>query len=154
MGIAEPSATSAVSAAAGWSPVDLFTDDPERRAWHLAEAVIGLDEPAAGLLTADRALHKGDPVRAVRALLRVADLSPHGVDRGRRLAVAAYGAADAAWQDHLLPYLPSNAGASMVSAYTTADWWRPPGRAVTGADRPRMSMAGGTAISRLVPVSR
>ena len=60
----------------------------------------------------------------------------------------------ASWQDHLLPYLPSNAGASMVSAYTTAEWWRPPGRAVTGADRPRMSMAGGTAISRLVPVSR
>jgi hypothetical protein len=59
MGIAEPSATSTVSAAAGWSPVDLFTDDPERRAWHLAEAVIGPDEPAAGLLTADRALHKG-----------------------------------------------------------------------------------------------
>src|SRR3712207_290485 len=73
-----------------------FPDDPERRAWHVAEAVLGPDEQAAGLLevAAERALRKGDAVRAVRALLRAADLSPRGVDRARRLAGAAYVGAD------------------------------------------------------------
>ncbi|MBB3086844.1 ATP-binding protein [Geodermatophilus sabuli] len=77
---------------------DLCTDDPERRAWHIAEAVVGPDEPAAALLevAAERSLHKGDAVRAVHALLRAADLSPRGADRARRLATAASVGADAA----------------------------------------------------------
>jgi DNA-binding CsgD family transcriptional regulator len=77
---------------------DVLIDDPERRAWHLAEAVVGPDEPAADLLelAAHHALHKGDAVRAVRALLRAADLSPRGADRARRLAAAAYVGADVA----------------------------------------------------------
>ncbi|WP_222272236.1 helix-turn-helix transcriptional regulator [Modestobacter marinus] len=86
---------------------DLLTADPERRAWHLAEAVVGPDEPAAELLelAARRALHKGDAVRAVHALLRAADLSPRGADRARRLAAAAYVGADAAGQLSSVPHL-------------------------------------------------
>ncbi len=86
---------------------DLLTDDPERRAWHLAEAVVGPDRSAADLLelAAHHALHKGDAVRAVRALLRAADLSPRGADRARRLAAAAYVGADAAGQLTSVPSL-------------------------------------------------
>ncbi|WP_369255046.1 helix-turn-helix transcriptional regulator [Geodermatophilus amargosae] len=86
---------------------DLLTDDPERRAWHLAEAVAGPDERAAALLevAAHLALHKGDAVRAVRALLRAADLSPRGADRGRRLAEAAYVGADVAGRLSSVPDL-------------------------------------------------
>jgi DNA-binding CsgD family transcriptional regulator len=72
--------------------------DPERRAWHLAEASVGPDEHAAGLLVraAHRALQKGDAVQAVSGLLRAADLSPRSADRARRLAAAAYVGTDVA----------------------------------------------------------
>ncbi|SDD30284.1 regulatory protein, luxR family [Geodermatophilus telluris] len=85
----------------------LLPEDPERRAWHLAEAVVGPDEPAAALLevAAHLAVHKGDAVRAVRALLRAADLSPRGADRARRLAEAAYVGADVAGRLHSVPDL-------------------------------------------------
>ena len=86
---------------------DMLTGDPERRAWHVAEAVVGPDEPAAGLLevAGHRTLHKGDAVRAVHALLRAADLSPRGADRARRLAAAAYVGADAAGRLSSVPRL-------------------------------------------------
>ena len=71
---------------------DALSDQPERRAWHLAEATVGPDEEVAGLLgrAAERVLRRGDGVGAVTALLRAADLSPLGPDRARRLAEAAY----------------------------------------------------------------
>jgi DNA-binding CsgD family transcriptional regulator len=74
----------------------LLADEPERRAWHLAEAAIEPDERVAGLLeeVAYRVLRRGDAVGAVTALLRAADLSPQRRDRGRRLAEAAYIGAD------------------------------------------------------------
>ncbi|QDN84306.1 AAA family ATPase [Streptomyces sp. S1A1-7] len=67
-------------------------DQPDRRAWHLAEAAAAPDESIAVLLeqTADRILRRGDAVGALSALLRAADLTPVGRDRGRRLARAAY----------------------------------------------------------------
>lgn len=76
----------------------VFTDQVERRAWHLAEAAIKSDEYVASLLeqAGERALHRGDAAGAVAALLRAADLSPHGSDRSRRLAEAAYVGADVA----------------------------------------------------------
>ena len=85
----------------------LRADDPERQAWHLAEAVLGPDEPTAALLevAAHRALHQGDAVRAVHALLRAADLSPQGAGRARRLAKAAYVGAAAAGRLHNMPRL-------------------------------------------------
>jgi len=86
---------------------ELRAGDPECQAWHLAEAVLRPDEPTAALLevAAHRALHQGDAVRAVHALLRAADLSPEGAGRARRLAKAAYVGAEAAGRLHSMPRL-------------------------------------------------
>jgi DNA-binding CsgD family transcriptional regulator len=67
-------------------------DQPERRAWHLAEAAIEPDEVVAGLLghAARKMLRRGEATGAVTALMRAAQLSPQGCDRSRRLAEAAY----------------------------------------------------------------
>ena len=66
--------------------------DPERRAWHLAEATVGPDEEAARLLeeSARKVLRRGDAVAAIDGLLRAAEISPAAVDRGRRMAEATY----------------------------------------------------------------
>lgn len=70
----------------------LWTDQPERRAWHLAEATIEPDARVAVLLedVARRSMQRGDGVGAVAALRRSAELSPRGNDQSRRLAEAAY----------------------------------------------------------------
>ena len=67
-------------------------DDPERLAWHLAEAAIEPDERVASLLqgVAHQHLRRGDAVAAIAELLRAAQLSPSGELRGVRLAEAAY----------------------------------------------------------------
>jgi DNA-binding CsgD family transcriptional regulator len=68
------------------------TDEPQRQAWHLAEASVQPDERVAEMLeaTARQMLSRGDPVGAVTALTRAADLSPIDVDRSRRLTKAAF----------------------------------------------------------------
>jgi DNA-binding CsgD family transcriptional regulator len=70
-------------------------EDPDRRAWHLAHAAIGLDETAAAALeeAAYRLLGRGDAVGAVAAFTRSAFLSPERSSRARRLADAAYAGA-------------------------------------------------------------
>ncbi len=75
---------------------DVSADQPDRRAWHLAEAATGPDEQVAGLLqqVARQTLRRGDGTGAVAALLRAADLSPGGPERARRMAEAAYVGAD------------------------------------------------------------
>ena len=67
-------------------------DDPERLAWHLAEAAVEPDEHVAALLqqVAHQHLRRGDAVAAIAELLRAAQLSPSGERRGARLAEAAY----------------------------------------------------------------
>ncbi|MEV6167423.1 AAA family ATPase [Streptomyces sp. NPDC051954] len=90
-----------------------LTDAPERRAWHLAEAATAPDEPVARALdeAALAAWRRGarpapDPhapdgtgvsdrrrvatSAAVTALMRAGELSPHPVDRSRRLVEAAF----------------------------------------------------------------
>src|SRR5262249_44881401 len=66
-------------------------DQPQRRAWHLAEAAAGPDEQVAARLqsVAHDSLRRGDYVGAVTGLLRAADLSPAGSRRSTRLAEAA-----------------------------------------------------------------
>ena len=66
-------------------------DDPERLAWHLAEAAVEPDEHVAALLqqVAHQHLRRGDAVAAIAELLRAAELSPAGERRGIRLAEAA-----------------------------------------------------------------
>jgi len=70
----------------------VFHDDPDRRAWHLAQGTIGPDEAAAASLEAAayRVLGRGDTVGAVAALTNASALSPSRSDRARRLANAAY----------------------------------------------------------------
>ncbi|WP_433243469.1 ATP-binding protein [Actinomadura nitritigenes] len=69
-----------------------LTDQPERHAWHLAEATERPDEKVAALLqeVAHANLRRGDSVGAVTQLLRAAELSPSGKGRSGRLAEAAY----------------------------------------------------------------
>jgi DNA-binding CsgD family transcriptional regulator len=71
---------------------EALDDEPERRAWHMAEATIDPDEQVATLLerAARGSLKRGDAVAAVAALTRAAELSPLRADRGRRLVEAAY----------------------------------------------------------------
>lgn len=66
--------------------------DEERQAWHLAAAAVGPDDAAAGRLdrVARRTMLRGDPLGAVAALVRAAELSTTTATRGRRLAEAAY----------------------------------------------------------------
>jgi DNA-binding CsgD family transcriptional regulator len=75
---------------------DQLEDQPERQAWHLAEAAPGPDEKVAARLeeAAYRVLRKGDAAGAVAGLLRAAELSPIRSDQSRRLADAAYVGAD------------------------------------------------------------
>jgi DNA-binding CsgD family transcriptional regulator len=67
-------------------------DQPDRHAWHLAEASLEPDEQVAGMLdqVAYRMLHRGDLVGAATSSTRAASLSPKTADRARRLAFAAY----------------------------------------------------------------
>ena len=76
----------------------LTADQPDRQAWHLAEAAIEPDEHVAGLHeeAAYRILRRGDAVGSVATFRRAAELSPNNVERGRRLAGAAYICAEAA----------------------------------------------------------
>ncbi|MEI5098216.1 LuxR C-terminal-related transcriptional regulator [Streptomyces sp. PmtG] len=71
-------------------------DRPERRAWHLAQATVEPAEDVAALLerVAHDVVRRGDAEGAIAALLRAAELSPRGHDRGRRIAEAAYLGAD------------------------------------------------------------
>jgi DNA-binding CsgD family transcriptional regulator len=69
-----------------------LVDDPDRRAWQLAAASLGPEEPVAEELegVAHRAAARGDPVGAVAAYVRAADLTPGRSSKLRRLAHAAY----------------------------------------------------------------
>lgn len=71
---------------------EIHREEPERRAWHLAEATLGPDEQVAALLEAagHTMARRGDAAKAVAALTRAAELSPRPGDRGRRLTQAAY----------------------------------------------------------------
>jgi DNA-binding CsgD family transcriptional regulator len=77
---------------------DAWADQPDRRAWHLAEATVEPDESVAAQLeaAAGRILARGDAVGCVKALTRSSELSPRSADRRRRLAAAAYIGADVA----------------------------------------------------------
>lgn len=65
--------------------------DPDRRAWHRAQSVLGTDEDAAADLerSADRALARGGFCAAAAFLRRATDLTPDPFRRARRALDAA-----------------------------------------------------------------
>ncbi|MEH1058356.1 AAA family ATPase [Micromonospora sp. CPCC 206171] len=71
---------------------DHYRDQPDRRAWHLVEAVAKPDPEVASVLerVADATLQRGDAVGAVTVMLRAVEVSPRGRERSRRTAEAAY----------------------------------------------------------------
>jgi DNA-binding CsgD family transcriptional regulator len=77
---------------------EMWAEQPDRRAWHLAEAAVDPDELVAAQLeaAAARILARGDAVGCVKALTRASELSPRSLERHRRLAAAAYIGADVA----------------------------------------------------------
>jgi DNA-binding CsgD family transcriptional regulator len=81
--------------------------DPDRRAWHRAQAAVGVDETVAGELerSADRAQARGGAAAAAAFLARAAELSPDPASRGRRALAAAQAKFDAAASDSALELL-------------------------------------------------
>jgi DNA-binding NarL/FixJ family response regulator len=109
---------------------EIWTKQPERRAWHLYQSTREPDEGIATLLeqTAYYVLERGDGVGAVSSLTRAAELSVSSANRSRRLAAAAYVGADAQGElrsaSQLLaaardadPQFPETLQAATVAAY-------------------------------------
>jgi len=72
--------------------------DPDRRAWHRAQATAGLDETVAAELanSAARAQRRGGAAAAAAFLQRAAELTPDPALRGERALAAAQAKVDAA----------------------------------------------------------
>ena len=144
---------------------ELFTHQPDRRVWHLAEATLGPDEHVGALLeeAGYRMLQRGDGVGAVAALTRAAGLSPEAAKRARRLADAAYIGAEVAGElrgaSKLLadaraadPHLsrscrpPSRRPTSCSTATVTSTW--PTGCRSAQSRAPLMGASGATRRSK------
>ncbi|MGY0466396.1 helix-turn-helix transcriptional regulator [Kitasatospora sp. cg17-2] len=122
--------------------------DPDRRAWHLAHAAVGPNEPVADALerSADRALARGGRAAAASFLERSAALSPDPAQRARR-ALASASAHLAAGAADRVPDLLAAAGLGPLDRWQQAasDRLRAGATALTdpgpGAIRPLLAAA-------------
>ncbi|MEV0352227.1 AAA family ATPase [Nonomuraea sp. NPDC050680] len=85
---------------------ELLSEEPDRRAWHLAAATMRPDEDVSAALqqTADRGRRRGGYAAAAAALERAAELSPSHADQARLLteaAVMAVFTGQLGWVEHL-----------------------------------------------------
>jgi DNA-binding CsgD family transcriptional regulator len=96
--------------------------DPDRRAWHRAQAAVGQDEEVAAELEhcAGRAQARGGPAAAAAFLERAADLTPDPARRGQRLLGAGHAAYQAGMPEASVQLL-ARAEASPLTARDRAD---------------------------------
>jgi DNA-binding CsgD family transcriptional regulator len=107
----------------------MFDDQPDRQAWHLAEATFEPDARVSRLLyeSAQRTFRRGDSVSALAMLARAADLSPQPSHRSRLLLEAAYRGANVTgawtstseWLNEALAGDPEMSG-SLLAAVTSS----------------------------------
>lgn len=125
--------------------------DADRRAWHFAAAASGADDTAAAALeqVAERAVRRGGPAAAVRALERAAELTSEQEARGRRLVVAARAAYDAGLLDRAAELAVAGAELSERPAEVAQAAWL---RAQVAYERSSPGEASRLALDASVPV--
>lgn len=125
--------------------------DADRRAWHAAAATGGIDDKAAAELerAAERAVGRGGPMAAARALERAAQLSGDRAVRARRLVAAARAAYDAGRLDHAAELAAAGAELTQDPSEAAEAGWV---RAQVAYERGSPARASALALDAVSPV--
>lgn len=132
---------------------DVLSDprDADRRAWHLASAASGTDDKAAAELerASERAIDRGGPAAAARALERAAKLTTERAARARRLVAAARAAYDAGQLDRAVELAAAGAALTERPSETAEAAWI---RAQVAYERSSPADASTLALDAAAPV--